>query len=151
PGSSVRIVNYHQGSAATGIACGCGKVSRAPGRESHVAGRADAIMLDQIIEIVKEKALVLSDGTADRAAEIVASQRRQRVVAPPLGVELVISEKLVRVPMELIRAAASDRVDHAPVGVSELRAEAVDLDFEFLHGFHRRGEFDAIGSDPAAA
>src|SRR5262245_54257623 len=67
----------------------------------------------------KEKYLVLHDGTANRPAELIHSQRQTRFPSGPhaveeiAGIEAVIPQKLERGPMKGVAAGFGDDADLA--------------------------------------
>ena len=69
----------------------------------------------------EEEGVIPPDGAADGAAEVVVAQRGNRnvvaVVEIGVGVEHIVAEELVEVPVELVGAGAGDDVD-LPAGAA---------------------------------
>ena len=90
----------------------------------------------------EEERLVLADGAAEGAAELVAVQRRGGEREPRIGVQVVVAEELEQRAVKLVAAGARDDVDHAAGEASVFGAVAVGHHAEL---FHRVG----IGRDVA--
>ena len=95
------------------------------------------------------KCLVLANGTAERAAELIAVElgnvaaKRARRAATPTGwgieevpgVEFAIAEELEKAAVHLVSAAPQGHVDLRAAAAPECRRRVARLHLEFVHGF----------------
>ena len=68
-------------------------------------------------------------------------------VAKVLRVQPLVAEKVVDIPVKLIRPAFRDDVDDATGGASELGVISVSVDLEFLHRLLADGRAHAVADD----
>src|SRR6266849_2569868 len=88
----------------------------------------------------EEKGLVLFDGAAECAASLIALERILDCPSARPRVEGLVAQEFECVPMELVRARASDDVHHGAGVLTVLSAVVTGLYAEFLQGI-RHGEW----------
>src|SRR5260370_7019445 len=90
--------------------------TRAVRRDSNC--RRNSLRLAESFVVSEDKSLVLDDGPACRAAELIAPELRQRGVAAPgeviPRVQRTVPYEFVHVAMEAVRAPLVDRVPNSP-------------------------------------
>ena len=91
-------------------------------------------MRDGALIAAEEEQLVLDDGAADDAAELIALQRVAVGGEIVLGVEVVVAEEVEDRAVEGIGSGARDDVDDRAGMEAVLRGEAGGLHAEFLNG-----------------
>ncbi len=83
----------------------------------------------------KEEQLVLDDGPADGAAELVAAEARERRAVRGCGGQRFGAEIFEGAGVNVIGAGLGDDVDHAAGGAAEFGVGAAGDDLELLYGF----------------
>ena len=109
------------------------------GRQRRERGRL--LVLTEALEVGEEERLVLHQRSADRAAVLIAPQRRLGTVSRlevGFGVQLRVAEELPRVAADLVRAAAVGDVDGRPGRAPVLGALVVGDDAELADRVGRR-------------
>src|SRR5574340_935715 len=86
----------------------------------------------------EKESAILDEGTAKRAAELVAPQWRLALGVPRFGVQRIVTKEFEGRAVEDVRSALGDHVDHAARETPELRAVAIGDDAELLHGIRIR-------------
>jgi hypothetical protein len=76
--------------------------------------------------------VVLLDGAADRAAELVALERVLGGREEVAGVQIAVAQKLEQISVNLVGSGFAHHVDHAAHGIPVLRAHIGALHAEFL-------------------
>ena len=94
----------------------------------------DPLVLAQALVAAEEERLVLDDGSAERAAELVPAEIRLLVIEVVLPVEAVVPEELEHRAGEQVGARLGDDVEDAAAGAPVLRAHRVGDDAELLDG-----------------
>src|SRR6266498_1956636 len=110
-------------------------------RRRKTDGRARIRSLYLALIAAEEKQLVLSDGAAQRAAELVALQTAALRGEEIPRVEFVITHELEQVAMKFIRARFRDDVDRRRGVMAVARGQGAGLGLEFLQGvgeWHRQ-------------
>ncbi len=108
--------------------------------------------LNEVFVIIEEEQLVLFDGAADVAAQIVVTilLPRQRgaaghaVIGPAIGIQVFIADIIEGHGMDGIRARLSDDVDHVAASISILRLEVIGQNGDLLDGFGA-GRYCSLG------
>ena len=100
--------------------------------------------LAEALIIAEDEQLVLDNGRADRAAELIAAElgnpRRER--GP--GVDVVIADELERAAVNFVAAGLQGSVDNSAAGAAELGRSDVGLYLEFLNRLRRGEEHDRV-------
>ena len=116
-----------------------------------------ATNLTEELGIAEEEGLVLEDGPAQAAAELILAQFRlaERFAGQGIrcakqvriGVQLVVAEELIDSTVKVVGSALGDDVDDGTTGAACIGREGVGEDADFLNGID--GGTDADGSDDA--
>ena len=81
--------------------------------------------LTKLLIVAKDERPVLYDGTARRASELVAAERRLAGVEGVASVQRTVPQEFEKAAMELIRSRFVDCGNHAAAGPSVLGSELV--------------------------
>src|SRR5713101_9377114 len=112
--------------------------TRAIRRDSNC--RRNSLCLAESFVVSEDKSLVLDDGPARRAAELIAPELRQRGVAAPgeviPRVQRAVSYEFVHVAMEGVRARLGDGIYDSAGGLPILGREPAGQNRELLNGVH---------------
>ena len=89
------------------------------------------------------------DRTAHRESELIAAEGRFRsaipVVGPPIGIQLVIAEKLVKTAMQVVGAGSRSHRQDPAAGAAEFAREVVRNHLELRHRLEWRRVLDVVG------
>ena len=109
-------------------------------RRGDARDRRDLPVLPEPFEVAEEERLVPDDGTAQRAAVLMAAERGFAGcrLEEAFGVHFRVAQKLPRVAVKLIAAASVRHVDRRAGRAAVFRAHVVGDDFELGDGVGRR-------------
>src|SRR5260370_4481027 len=120
--------------------------TRAVRRDSNC--RRNSLRLAESFVVSEDKSLVLDDGPARRAAELIAPELRQRGVAAPgeviPRVQRTVPYEFVHVAMEGVRARLGDGVHDSSGGLPVFGREAAGQNGELANGVHTEGGADNV-------
>src|SRR5260370_1274160 len=120
--------------------------TRAIRRDSNCRG--NPLRLAESFVVSEDKSLVLDDGPACRAAELIAPELRQRGVAAPgeviPRVQRTVPYELVHVAMEGVRARLGDGVHDSSGGLPVFGRKAAGENGELANGVHTEGGPDHV-------
>jgi len=95
----------------------------------------------------KEKCLVLANGSADAAAELVLAEGRDGSgggVKEILGVENIVADEFEQAAMEVVRSGFADDVDDGSGLAAEFGRVGSLLDVEFFDGVDGGGDHHVV-------
>ena len=118
-----------------GAAGAGGKQALARIRVGDECDVAKAEVLSVTLVVAKEEDLVATDGTAERAAEVVALKFGNLLLVEVVaGVERAIAQELIGCAMQSVGAAGGDDADLRALALAECGGVGVAGDVELAHG-----------------